>query len=82
MTLIWTIVIGFVIGVVARGVMPGRDPMGFVFTSLLGVVGAMIAQLLGQAVGFYHEGEPAGFLSSVVGSMVLLFIARRVQRIA
>ena len=82
MTLVWTVLIGFVIGLVARGVMPGRDPMGFVFTTLLGTVGAMIAQLLGQAVGFYHDGEPAGFLASVVGSLVLLFIGRRVQRTA
>lgn len=79
MTLIWTIIIGFVIGLVARALMPGRDPMGFIFTSLLGVVGALIAQLLGQGVGWYHEGEPAGFIASVVGAMLVLWVGNQLR---
>jgi len=80
MTLLWTIIIGFIVGIVARFLMPGRDAMGFVFTTLLGIVGALIAQFLGQAMGLYREGEPAGFISAVIGAMVLLFIARAVSR--
>lgn len=80
MTLIWTIIIGFVVGLIARTLRPGRDSMGFVFTTLLGIVGAIIAQLSGQAIGWYHEGEPAGFIASVVGAMVVLWIGQRVQK--
>ena len=79
MNLIWTIIIGFVIGLVARFLMPGRDPMGFVFTAVLGVVGAVIAQFLGQAMGLYAPGEPAGFFGAVIGAMVVLLIARSVS---
>lgn len=79
MTLIWTIIIGFVVGLIARAVMPGRDPMGFVFTTLLGVVGALIAQMLGQAVGWYAPGEPAGFIASVVGAVIVLFIGQQLR---
>lgn len=76
MHLIWTIIIGFFVGLVARFLMPGRDPMGFVFTTLLGIVGALIAQYLGAAMGLYNEAEPAGFLAAVIGAMVVLFVAR------
>ena len=79
MTLIWTIILGFVAGLVARMLMPGRDSMGFVFTTLLGIVGALIAQLLGQAVGWYREGEPAGFIASVVGALVVLWIGHQLR---
>jgi len=79
MALVWTIVIGFVIGLIARFLMPGRDPMGFVFTTVLGIVGAVLAQLLGQAMGLYLPGEPAGFFGSVLGAMLVLIIARTVS---
>ncbi len=82
MTLLWTIIIGFFIGLVARFIMPGRDSLGFVFTTLLGVVGALIAQLLGQALGWYGEGEPAGFIASVVGALLVLWIGNRVRKTA
>ena len=80
MQLLWTIIIGFVVGLVARALMPGRDAMGFIFTTLLGVVGALIAQFLGQAMGLYAPGEPAGFIGAVIGAMILLFIGRALSR--
>ena len=80
MQLLWTIIIGFVVGLVARALMPGRDAMGFIFTTLLGVVGALIAQFLGQAMGLYAPGEPAGFVGAVIGAMILLFIGRALSR--
>lgn len=80
MTLLWTILIGFFVGLVARWIMPGRDPMGMIFTVLLGIIGALIAQLLGQALGLYGQGEPAGFIASVTGAVLILFIGRRLQR--
>jgi uncharacterized membrane protein YeaQ/YmgE (transglycosylase-associated protein family) len=79
MGIIWSIVIGFIVGVLARAVMPGRDSMGFVFTTLLGIVGALIAQLLGQGLGLYGENEPAGFIAAVIGAMLVLFVARSVR---
>jgi uncharacterized membrane protein YeaQ/YmgE (transglycosylase-associated protein family) len=80
MQLLWTIIIGFVVGLIARALMPGRDGMGIIFTTLLGIVGALIAQFLGQAMGLYAPGEPAGFVGAVIGAMVLLFIGRALSR--
>ena len=80
MQLLWTILIGFIVGLVARAIMPGRDAMGLVFTTLLGIVGALVAQFLGQAMGLYMPGEPAGFIGAVIGAMLLLFIARSLSR--
>lgn len=79
MTLLWTVIIGFIVGLVARWLMPGRDSMGLLFTALLGIVGALIAQLLGQAVGWYAEGEPAGFIASVLGAMLVLWIGSQLR---
>lgn len=76
MSILWMIVIGFVIGLVARAVMPGRDPAGFIVTTVLGILGAVIAGFLGQAAGWYAQGEPAGFLASVVGALIVLFVYR------
>ncbi len=75
MSIIWTIIIGFVAGVVAKFIMPGKnEPSGFVLTAILGIVGAFVASFLGQALGFYGNGEPAGFIGSVVGAIVVLFV--------
>jgi uncharacterized membrane protein YeaQ/YmgE (transglycosylase-associated protein family) len=74
MSFIWAIIIGFIIGLVARALMPGRDPAGFIITTLLGIGGALIATFLGQVLGLYHEGESAGFIMSVIGALILLFI--------
>lgn len=72
MTILWTIIIGFVIGVIARALMPGRDPGGFIITTVLGIAGALVGSLVGRVLGFYGEGEPAGLIMSVIGAVLLL----------
>jgi uncharacterized membrane protein YeaQ/YmgE (transglycosylase-associated protein family) len=74
------IVFGLVVGAVAKLLMPGRDPGGFVITMLLGIAGALLGGFLGQALGWYREGEPAGFLMSLVGAVVLLALYRMAFR--
>lgn len=76
MSIIWMIIIGFVVGLVARFLMPGRDAAGFIVTTLLGIVGSLVAGFLGQALGLYTPGEPAGFIGAVIGAMVVLGIYR------
>lgn len=74
MHIIWTIILGFIIGLVARFLRPGRDPAGFIVTTLLGIAGAFLGAFLGRTLGFYTEGEPAGFVMSVIGAIILLFV--------
>ena len=74
MGILWTIVIGFVAGLIARALMPGPNPMGFVLTVVLGIVGALVANFLGRAIGWYGEGEGAGLIASVVGALIVLFV--------
>ena len=76
MSIIGWILFGLVVGVVGKLLMPGRDPGGFIITILLGVAGALLGGFVGQSLGFYREGEPAGFLMAVVGSIVLLLLYR------
>lgn len=76
--MIWTLIIGLVIGVIAKLLMPGKDPGGCIITMILGVVGAFIAGFLGRTLGWYAEGEPAGFIASVLGAILVLFIYRKV----
>jgi uncharacterized membrane protein YeaQ/YmgE (transglycosylase-associated protein family) len=76
MELLWTLLIGLIVGIVAKLLMPGRDPGGFIVTMLLGIAGAFIAQFLGRAVGWYATGEPAGFIAAVIGAIVLLLLYR------
>ena len=78
MWIIWTIIIGLLAGIVAKLLMPGRDPGGFIITTLLGIVGAVVATYLGQAVGWYRAGEGAGFIGAVVGAVIVLAIYRMV----
>ena len=78
MSIIWTIIIGFIVGIVAKFLMPGRDPAGFIITALIGIVGSVVATYLGRAMGFYQVGESAGFIAAVLGSIILLFIYRMV----
>jgi uncharacterized membrane protein YeaQ/YmgE (transglycosylase-associated protein family) len=73
---IWTLVIGLIIGAIAKFLMPGRDPGGCIVTMLLGIVGALIAGYIGRAIGWYQPGQPAGFIASVIGAMLLLLIYR------
>jgi len=80
--IIWTIIIGFVAGVIAKFIVPGpNEPRGFVLTTILGIVGALVATYLGQALGWYAPGEGAGFIGAIVGAIIVLivwgFIARR-----
>lgn len=76
MSILWTIIIGFIVGVIAKFVMPGdkSEPKGFILTAILGIVGAFVATYLGQSVGWYGPGESAGILGGVVGAVVVLFI--------
>lgn len=72
MYIIWMLIIGLVVGALAKFVMPGKDPGGIVITMLIGVAGALIAGFLGRSLGWYHEGESAGFIASIVGAVILL----------
>ena len=74
MSIIWAIVIGLLVGIVAKFLMPGRDAGGFIVTALLGIVGAVVATFLGQALGIYAAGQSAGFIASVIGAVLVLFI--------
>lgn len=78
MGIIWSIIIGFLAGLVAKFLMPGRDPGGFIITTILGIIGAVVASYLGQAVGWYRPGEGAGFIGAVVGAVIVLAIYRMV----
>jgi uncharacterized membrane protein YeaQ/YmgE (transglycosylase-associated protein family) len=81
MSILWTIIIGFIAGVVAKFLMPGKnEPSGFILTTILGIVGAFVASFLGQALGFYGPGEGAGFIGAVVGAIVVLFVWGMVAR--
>ena len=75
MSFIWTIIIGFIAGIVAKFLMPGRnEPSGFILTTILGIVGAFVATWLGQALGWYGPGEGAGFIGAVVGAVIVLAV--------
>ena len=75
-SIIWVLVIGLVVGAIAKLLMPGKDPGGCIITMLLGIAGAFVASYLGQALGWYQPGQPAGFIGSVVGAMILLLLYR------
>ena len=74
MSIIGTIVIGFIVGLIARALKPGNDRMGIIMTTLVGVAGAFLARYAGQAMGLYTANEPAGWIASVIGAMILLFV--------
>ncbi len=74
MGIIWTILIGFLAGLVARALLPGTQKLGFILTTLLGIAGALLATYAGQAMGWYTAGAGAGFIASVVGAMIVLVI--------
>ena len=73
---LWWIVIGLVAGAIAKAIVPGRDPSGCLITILLGIGGAVLAGFLGQQLGWYRQGEGAGFLAAIVGAVLILFIYR------
>ena len=74
------VLFGLVVGVIAKLLMPGRDPGGLIITTLLGIVGAVIGGFVGRSLGLYGPGEPAGFLMATLGAVVLLFIYRMMRR--
>ena len=76
---LWTIIIGLIVGAVAKLLMPGKDPGGFIITMLLGIAGSLVGTWLGRAVGWYREGESAGFIMSVIGAIILLAIYRLIK---
>jgi uncharacterized membrane protein YeaQ/YmgE (transglycosylase-associated protein family) len=78
MGLLWTVIIGFLVGLIARAVMPGKQIMGIIMTTLLGIGGSLLAGYAGQLLGYYTLGEPVGFVASVVGALVILFIWTKV----
>ena len=79
MSISWAIIIGFIVGIVAKFLMPGRDPGGFIVTTLLGIVGALLATFLGQAMGIYAAGQSAGFIGAVIGAIIVLAIYHMVR---
>ena len=76
---VWTAIIGFIVGLVARAILPGTQSLGIILTAILGIAGAFIARFAGQAMGWYTEGQPAGFLASVIGAILLLFIVSKLK---
>jgi uncharacterized membrane protein YeaQ/YmgE (transglycosylase-associated protein family) len=80
MHIIWTLVIGLVAGIIAKMIMPGRDPGGIIITMLLGIAGAFVGTWLGKVLGIYGEGESAGFIASIIGAIILLAIYRMFRK--
>ncbi|HEV2570270.1 GlsB/YeaQ/YmgE family stress response membrane protein [Methylocella sp. CPCC 101449] len=75
MGIIWTIIIGFIAGVIAKFIVPGpNDPQGFILTTILGIVGAFAATFIGQAMGYYQAGQGAGLIGAIVGAIIVLFL--------
>ncbi|AVJ27596.1 GlsB/YeaQ/YmgE family stress response membrane protein [Achromobacter spanius] len=74
MSIIIMIIVGFIVGLIARAIMPGDQNMGIIMTTILGIIGAVVAGFLGQSLGWYQPGEPAGWIGSVVGAIIVLFV--------
>jgi uncharacterized membrane protein YeaQ/YmgE (transglycosylase-associated protein family) len=80
MHIIWTLLIGLIVGALAKFVMPGKDPGGAIVTILLGIAGSFVAYYIGRAAGWYAPNEPAGFIASIIGAMILLAGYRMLSR--
>ena len=80
MSFLWMIIVGLIVGVIAKMLVPGRDPGGAIITILLGIAGSVIAGVLGRAVGWYAEGQSAGFIASTIGAILILYLYRVVSR--
>lgn len=80
MAYVWMAVIGLIVGVVAKLLMPGKDPGGFIVTILLGIAGAFVGTFVGRALGMYQPGQAAGFIMSVIGAIILLVLYRLLFR--
>jgi uncharacterized membrane protein YeaQ/YmgE (transglycosylase-associated protein family) len=80
MSILWTIIIGFIAGIIAKFIMPGpNEPSGFIMTTILGIIGAFVATFLGQAVGWYGPNQGAGLIASVVGAVIVLAVWGLIQ---
>ena len=79
MSYIWMAIIGFVVGLVARAILPGTQSLGLILTAVLGIAGSFAAGFAGKALGWYAEGEPVGFIASVIGAIVLLLIVSKLK---
>ncbi|HUU04445.1 MAG TPA: GlsB/YeaQ/YmgE family stress response membrane protein [Patescibacteria group bacterium] len=80
MNILWIIIIGFVVGFIAKLLVPGRDPGGFIITILLGIAGSFVATYIGQHFGWYRQGQPAGFIGAILGAILILFVYRLITR--
>lgn len=80
MEMLWAIVIGLIVGALAKFLMPGRDPGGMLITILLGIAGSLLATFLGRSLGWYANSQAAGFVASILGAMILLGIYRMIRR--
>jgi uncharacterized membrane protein YeaQ/YmgE (transglycosylase-associated protein family) len=78
MALIWAAIVGLVVGALAKLIMPGKDPGGIIVTILLGIAGSVVGNMIGSGLGLYAPGEPAGFILSLVGALLLLWIYRMI----
>ncbi len=76
---LWMAVVGFVVGLIARALLPGTQSLGMILTAVLGIAGGLVAGVVGQALGWYAPGQPAGFIASVVGAIVLLFVVGKLK---
>jgi uncharacterized membrane protein YeaQ/YmgE (transglycosylase-associated protein family) len=80
MHILWAIIIGLIVGILAKMIMPGRDPGGTLVTMLIGIAGALVATFIGRSLGWYTEGQTAGFIASILGAVVLLALYRMIKR--
>lgn len=79
MSYVWMAVIGFVVGLIARAILPGTQTLGIILTAALGIAGSLLAGFAGRALGWYTEGQPVGFLAAVIGAILLLFIVSKLK---
>jgi uncharacterized membrane protein YeaQ/YmgE (transglycosylase-associated protein family) len=82
LTILWEAIIGLIVGAIAKLIMPGKDPGGIWITMALGIAGSILATFLGKQIGWYQEGQAAGFLMSIVGAILLLIIYRLIRNMA
>ena len=76
---VWMVIVGFVVGLIARAILPGSQSIGMILTAVLGIAGSFLAGYLGQALGWYQAGEGAGFIGSVVGAILVLFVYSKIM---
>jgi uncharacterized membrane protein YeaQ/YmgE (transglycosylase-associated protein family) len=79
MSYVWMAIVGFVVGLVARAIMPGTQSLGIILTAVLGIAGSFLFGFLGQALGWYEAGQGAGFIGSVIGALILLFVVGKLK---